>query len=240
MMLVTAVLAMALTPKLSAAPVLSTDLASIIPKQFGDWKESPSDLLQMDLTAGREGDPTTDNPYDDVLMRTYINTKGQQIMLALAYGKSQKQEIKIHRPELCYIAQGYQVKSIKPINVKVENKVISAKAMLASSNNRSEIVLYWIRIGNIISQNAWQTRFYIFKQGLKGIVADGILVRTSQIMEKDLTESTSIQIQKQFINELTNSLPISQSHLLLPEPDTNTSSSAFKWTLLRQNKTATS
>jgi EpsI family protein len=216
-MLATAVLALALTPKLSATSALSTDLASIIPKQFGDWKEAPSDLLQMDLTAGREGDPTTDNPYDDVLMRTYINSKGQQIMLALAYGKSQRQEVKIHRPELCYIAQGYQVKSIKPINVKVENKVISAKSMLASSNNRSEIVLYWIRIGNFISQNAWQTRFYIFKQGLKGIVADGILVRTSQILENNLTEQESIDVQKHFLNDLITAVPLPYRYLIIPK-----------------------
>jgi EpsI family protein len=89
--------------------------------------------------------------------------------------------------------------------------------MLASSNNRSEIVLYWIRIGNFISQNAWQTRFYIFKQGLKGIVADGILVRTSQILENNLTEQESIDVQKHFLNDLITAVPLPYRYLIIPK-----------------------
>ncbi len=38
-------------------------------------------------------------------LRSYVNANGDVVMLALAYGRHQRQEIKIHRPELCYTSQ---------------------------------------------------------------------------------------------------------------------------------------
>mgnify|MGYP003340463721 CR=1 FL=1 len=60
--------------------------------------------------AGVETD--TEQPYDQTLMRTYANSHGEQIMLALAWGERQRQDVKVHRPEVCYPAQGFAIRQI--------------------------------------------------------------------------------------------------------------------------------
>ncbi len=191
-------------------------LEEIIPEKFGQWSElKTNQISQVDLLVNREGEATTDSPYDDVLMKTYINLDGEQIMLALAYGKTQKQEVKIHRPELCYQAQGFDVKSLSNISLNILGNEIPAKQMTADTLQRDEKVLYWIRIGDTISQSPWQTRWSIFQQGLKGEIADGMLIRTSQTFTGDYDEESSLQLQKQFLNDLMSSLPESQRALFL-------------------------
>ncbi len=94
----------------SAAP--SPHLDKAVPEQFGDWRTLPNPLIQADLST--DGATSTDQPYDEIVSRTYVNSSGDVVMMALAYGKNQRQEIKIHRPELCYPAQGFKVVALKP------------------------------------------------------------------------------------------------------------------------------
>lgn len=186
LMLLTAYLGFAMTPTLNYVEIKEAQkFINAIPKQFGDWQEVPNNQLQVDLVPKEEGERTTDNPYDDVLMRTYVNSKGQHVQLALAYGKSMRQEVKIHRPELCYYAQGFEVKSLLSSDfgiVSAHNQPIVGKNMLAVNQNYQEAVSYWIRIGDMYSQSPWQTRFYIIKRGLVGDVVDGVLVRASVVL----------------------------------------------------------
>ncbi len=56
--------------------------------------------------CGAEADAAQIAAYDDVLMRTYRRADGARVMAAFAYGRSQTQELKIHRPELCYSRAG--------------------------------------------------------------------------------------------------------------------------------------
>lgn len=215
-MVVSSGLALALTPDLSIVRA-DPHLESFVPSSFGNWQEVKTNQIQMDLTVRRDGEPSMDNPYDEVLMRSYANDKGQVIMLALAYGKLQRQEVKVHRPELCYTAQGFSIRNQQDTTVDVGTGVqpIPSKALLTGSRQREELVLYWIRIGNIISSSAWATRLYIVEQGLKHQVVDGILVRTSQILGGDDSEQ-SLQLQKQFLRDLVQAIPEDKRKYLVP------------------------
>src|SRR5262249_29654465 len=95
-------------PHLDAAPTGPT-LSSIVPIAFGDWKELRTGVPLVDPRARGAGEPDQQNPYDDVLMRAYVNGRGDVVLLALAYGRNQRQEVKIHRPELCYVSQGFKL-----------------------------------------------------------------------------------------------------------------------------------
>ena len=75
-----------LTPKLSAAPARMA-LEQSVPQRIGEWTLLPNALTQATLATNEEGGALTDEIYDDVLMRTYVNPQGVQIMLALAYAK---------------------------------------------------------------------------------------------------------------------------------------------------------
>jgi EpsI family protein len=156
--------------------------------------------------------------YDQILSRTYINSRGEQIMLALAYGERQRQEYKVHRPEVCYTAQGFQIVAQNSADFGFSapsGARVTGRQLLAHSSERFEAVSYWIRMGDIYSVNAWQARWYIFVEGLRGRVQDGILVRASQIVTQPMQAETSYATQRQFLRELTQALPSASRELLL-------------------------
>jgi len=156
-------------------------LEQAVPQQIGPWRHRPSPLVQVGLTTGTE--TSTDQPYDQVVLRTYIGAQGEQVQLALAWGQRQRQEVKVHRPDLCYVAQGWQVRSLQPRSLDGLRHApprIAAKRMLAQSGGQGfEAVSYWMRIGDVFSEDAWETRGHILREGLVGRIPDGILVRAS-------------------------------------------------------------
>jgi EpsI family protein len=190
-----------------AMPVESpVDLAALVPDHFGPWRRIQTPFVQIDLSPTREdGAPS---PYDRTLMRTYVGPKGDIIMLALAYGARQRQEVKIHRPELCYVAQGFHVGPRTPESIALSSgHALNATRMLARNDHRVEPVTYWIRIGDHISHSAWQSRTSIFRAGLAGHVPDGILVRASQAFPRGQANvERSFEVQAQFLRDLYQSL----------------------------------
>lgn len=194
------------------------DLEKVTPNSFGDWREVKSNLLQVGLTTNTdEKTKDMDNPYDQVLMRSYENSKGQRIMLALAWGQKQQQEIKIHRPELCYAAQGFVVDSIKQHDFNLSslgNKRVVGNQMLANHGQKIEAVSYWIRIGENYSGSAFLTRLNILKAGLRGEIQDGILVRvSSEANSNDLSQV--FERNDLFVKELVKSVsPLNKSLLI--------------------------
>ncbi len=161
-------------------------LAQSIPTQFGDWKEVSFGAEQVDPGKGAADEPNMDRPYDDVLMRAYGNSRGDVVLLALAYGRNQRQEVKIHRPDVCYTAQGFQLVERASIALPVQGTQgaqVNGMRMLVKAPGRTEAVSYWIRIGDVFTDNAWSIRYHIFTQGMAGRAVDGVLVRASQIVQ---------------------------------------------------------
>lgn len=205
-MVVTAVCAAYLRPVSVATP--HPPLAQMIPRSFADWRAIPdltSNVVNPD--AANQGELNTQQPYTDVLMRVYANQRGDHIMLAVAYGAQQRQEIKIHRPELCYTSQGFEILARRKASVPLTGTHFEATRLLVLAPGRVEAVSYWIRIGDIQDASAVQTRLYLFNQALKGRVVDGVLVRASQIVASvDGSSEGSYQLQERFLSELLNSV----------------------------------
>lgn len=194
-----------------------TSLEEQVPRRFGDWKERPNPYVQVSLTTGNE--PNLNQPYDQVVMRTYVNSRGQEVMLALAWGRKQRQEVKVHRPDLCYVAQGYQVKSLNPVtfaNIAGASGTVTGKRMVAMNNRGGEAVSYWIRIGSLYSEDAIDTRLHILKEGLSGRIPDGILVRASQPIRNTYEAENAWPVLEGFLAELSAAMAgVGQSRLLL-------------------------
>jgi EpsI family protein len=170
----------------------------------------------VDVAVRRDGDDDSSLLYDEVLTRSYRNSAGEVVMLSIAYGRRQRQEMKIHRPELCYAAQGFEVESSTPLTLLGGPSVrqLSGRAMTATSPGRTEEAVYWIRIGEMVSESAWQLRLYILLRGLAGYVPDGVLVRTSRLATSN-GGTDSIPTQRRFIAELLNELAPSNRVLLV-------------------------
>jgi len=202
-MLVATVLAHVLTPKLEANPN-TVPLADSVPLQFGDWKAMPEASMQAELSTAEDGSKSLEQPYDDVLMRTYVNRDGAQVMLALAYSREQRQDVKLHLPEICYPAQGYKVLNLMPtaLQVTADGSTLPGKHMLATGNGRLEAVTYWTRISDAYPDGGFAMRMKIFRDGLHGKVSDGILVRASMLVRDDSEATASYAVQQDFLKQL--------------------------------------
>lgn len=192
----------------SAAP--TPHLEKAVPEQFGEWRTLPNPLLQVDLST--DGATSTDQPYDEIVSRTYVNAKGDVIMMALAYGKNQRQEIKIHRPELCYPAQGFKVMSLKSatfdgVTNSLTGQAVPGKRMVVHGKGSDEVVSYWIRIGDTFSASPWRIRWQIMQEGLQGRMTDGILVRLSQRVSPGSNPEPVHRLLEQFASELVEATP---------------------------------
>ncbi|WP_085315226.1 exosortase C-terminal domain/associated protein EpsI [Derxia lacustris] len=165
---------------------LDISLESGVPTRLRDWVVVPSPAFQasLDLVGDGDGQDNT-KPYDQVVMRDYRNEAGAVVMLAIAYARVQRQEVKIHRPDLCYRSQGFEVQAIAPASfalVSESGVPVVGRRLLARRADRLEAVVYWLRTGTQYSDRAWDARLQIFTDGLEGRVPDGVLVRASQIV----------------------------------------------------------
>ena len=192
-------------------------LVALIPERFGSWAAEPAEVLPVllvpDVLADAEASQSAS--YDDVLMRTYRRADGARVMVALAYGRRQTQEIKIHRPELCYYAQGFVVSGLGSRPVQLDSaRSVESRALLTENRARTEVVTYWIRVGERVANDAWDIRWTIFRDGLDGQVPDGLLVRASSLSENSAGAERELVLQHEFLADLYGALPSATQRFL--------------------------
>lgn len=200
-------------------PIVKTaKLSTIVPQQFGDWREMPSPFLQVDVGLDDGTGRNADQPYDDVLGRTYVNSHGQMVMLALAYANEQTQDVKIHLPEVCYVAQGFRLQDEQRVEMPIPGQArpVNASRFVATQKNRVEAVSYWVRIGDGFPNGGLAARWKIFKDGMSGRIADGILVRASSLMPDTGGEADAFALQQKFLQDLDAAMHKGHPGLLLP------------------------
>lgn len=200
--------ASSMRPELEASA--SAPLAALIPERFGEWTVETLPGSQVLLVPDALDDPAAaqDASYDDVLMRSYRHADGRQIMAAFAYGRRQTQEIKIHRPELCYYAQGFDVRSLGLRSLELASAVrVGAPALFTQNRARTEIVTYWIRLGDHVATSPWDIRARIFKDGLSGRVPDGLLVRASSLAASAADADRELDLHETFLRDLYAAVP---------------------------------
>ncbi|MFD0930249.1 exosortase C-terminal domain/associated protein EpsI [Methylophilus glucosoxydans] len=184
-------------------------IQTILPASFGHWQEIKTTRLQVAAFTDERGNTNGYGPYDQVVNKEYVNQDGQVVLLTLAWVGAQKQEVKVHRPDLCYPAQGFTVSELKDTDFGIrslKNKSVTGKQMVASNNTYAEAVSYWIRIGDLYSSNPWKMRYHIFTEGLKGKVLDGILVRISTPLAPGKNAADLFKLNEAFASELISSI----------------------------------
>lgn len=202
-MLVAAGLTIKLTPKLPTATE-TIKLPAMIPKQFGDWK---MDQTLETIMVNADLKPKLDAPYSQVLERTYINSKGEQIMLSIAYGNDQSRLTQVHRPEVCYSAQGFQIGQMRKSVINVNGAQLPVMKLVATRGQRVEPIIYWVKIGNSPVRGNLEQGFARLRYGLTGTVPSGLVFRVSGVF---LDPAHSFLIQEQFVSDLLRALPQKQ------------------------------
>jgi EpsI family protein len=173
------------------------DLEAKFPRSFGTWTIDPTVRpLQVDPVLQR----VVEEAYDQVVSRTYRNAAGYRVMLSAAYSGRRDQSMDIHRPEVCYPAQGLSVRrDTWATTLVIADRELPLKRLVAGNGQRNEPISYWLVIGRDLASFGYGHRLATLKYGLTGRVPDGMLVRVSSV---DADEARSFAMQEAFLIDL--------------------------------------
>jgi EpsI family protein len=188
-------------------------LEEMIPERFGDWRllraggvvlPDPSVLANLERI------------YTQTLSRAYVNSRGTVMMLSIAYGDDQRATMAVHYPEVCYPAQGFQVKSNRVGTLATPHGLLPVRRLETELNRqRHEPVTYWVTIGDRISLGGFERRMIELEYGLERIIPDGLLFRVSSI-NRDSAEA--FRDQEAFTRDLMAALPAASRAWLAGNP----------------------
>lgn len=194
-------LTMALTPTTRIADQQEkVNLEMMIPEKFGDWQIDKSIVpLQVDA----ETQAKLDKIYNQTLARTYVNSRNERIMLSIAYGGDQSDNLAVHKPEVCYYAQGFEIMKTLSDELLTQYGKLPIKRLLAVKGNRNEPITYWVTVGSKAVLPGFDQKLQQLRYGLTGNVPDGVLVRVSSI---DADNANAYQLQTIFIQDLLSAI----------------------------------
>lgn len=176
------------------------NLETLIPKQFGDWKLDES---IVPLIANPEQEALINKIYNQTLSRTYVNSRDERVMLSIAYGGDQSDNMAVHKPEVCYPAQGFQILKNTTDTFSTGAGEIPVKRLIATQGPRIEPITYWTTVGDTVAINGLKWKINQLKYGLTGQIPDGLLFRISSIQADD---SAAYRMQDDFSRALLGAL----------------------------------
>ena len=193
LMFITAVLGANLRPTISLAderpPI---DLKAMVPSSFGDWHEELNTVSQV---IDPQLKSKLDKLYSQTLSRTYINSQGYRIMLSIAYGKNQSDALQLHKPEICYPAQGFVLLDKQIGTLALQGQHVTAVRLKTKLGQRIEPITYWTVVGDHVTKSGIDKKLTEMRFALSGKIPDGMLVRVSSI---DPATPNAVALQNQF------------------------------------------
>ncbi len=185
------------------------ELERDVPAAFGAWQIDPT---MVPVLPSPDVAATLNRIYDQTVGRTYVRPTGERVMLSIAYGGAQTRELRAHRQEVCYSAQGFQVRSLKRETIIIDGAPIPATLMVARMGNRVEPVTYWFTMGAHAVMSLWDRQWVQFQYSLRGLIPDGFLMRFSTIGD-DAKQAFALHLE--FAQELlSHTEPVLRSRML--------------------------
>ena len=167
--------AYALSPHRHVSLLGNRRLDAIIPRTFAGW--TSRDV--SDLVAPKE-DSLASKLYGETVGRVYSNNGPVQIMMLLAHGGTQNDDLQLHRPEICYPFFGYAIAKDAAVQLPVGAGVmLPCRSLVAEAPDRRETIVYWTRLGEYLPLDRRQQQFDRLQTAIHGEIADGLLYRLS-------------------------------------------------------------
>ncbi|TJZ67992.1 exosortase-associated protein EpsI, B-type [Chitiniphilus eburneus] len=201
LMLAAATLAWAMKPTQSLADARRVTLETMIPQRLGDWRlEASQDVVSLppELRAKLA------QLYTETLGRTYVNSRGERVMLSIAYGRDQSDGLRVHKPDVCYPAQGFVVSQATDGTLDVAGRTLPVRRLVATQGERNEPITYWMTVGDRITLNGTQHKIAQLAYGLRGVIPDGMIFRVSTLGTSPQDEYA---VQQRFLGALYEGLP---------------------------------
>ena len=115
-------------------------------------------------------------------------------MLSIAYGKNQSDNLQLHKPEVCYPAQGFKLEKLERVPLNLLDQSISSTRMETHLGQRFEPVTYWTVVGDHVTTTGINKKLTEMRYGLRGRIPDGMLVRVSSI-DRDTARAHTVQAE---------------------------------------------
>jgi EpsI family protein len=199
---VAALLGQFAVPRLVNADAQRANLEAVVPTSFGGWRLDPN---VVPLMPSPDQVALLGEIYDETLARTYMNDRGERVMLSLAYGRNQSRRFQIHKPEVCYVGQGFRLTEMRTGQLQARQRVVPVMELVAVQGPRIEPITYWIRVGDELGRGWLEQNKIRAKYALRGEIPDGLLFRMSSISRGDTAKD--FELQRRFANELMAAVP---------------------------------
>ena len=186
--------AYALIPRRRVSLLGPVTVAAIVPSKLPDW--TSRDV--SDLVAPKEEDSLAARIYGETVGRVYRQTStGAEVMMLLAHGNTQSDDLQLHRPEVCYPAFGFTIHQNQEVEIPLlPGAAIPGRNLVAMAPDRRETILYWSRLGEYFPISRSDQHYDRMRTSFKGVIADGILSRFSM---EALEPSAASAIMRDFI-----------------------------------------
>ncbi len=201
LMIAAATLGGVLRPSISMADERpAIDLEVMVPLQFGEWR---AEAQQSGYVINPQQKSMLEKLYSQTLSRTYVDQRGYRIMLSIAYGKNQSDALSLHKPEVCYPAQGFKLHAKKDAVIELPGNTVNATRIETSLGSRFEPVTYWTVVGDQIVTSNINKKLVEINYSIQDRVPDGMLFRISSI---DKNTSAAYSIQERFAKDIADAI----------------------------------
>src|SRR5262249_29368285 len=138
--------AYALTPRrtISLLP-RGSRLDRIVPSTFHGW--TSRDV--SDQYAPTTADSLQAKLYGETVGKIYTDAaSGADVLMLMAHGDVQSNELQLHRPEVCFPAFGWHIDSSEPAELPLAPQVTLPARKLVAHLERTQLsTVYWTRLG---------------------------------------------------------------------------------------------
>jgi EpsI family protein len=170
--------AYALTPRRTLALLPhGLRMDRIVPTEFRGW--TSRDVT--DEFAPQTEDSLLAKLYGETVGRLYTDpASGAEVLMLLAHGDVQSNELQLHRPEVCFPAYGWTIDSSAETDLALAPQVtLPARKLVAHLEQAQLSTIYWTRLGEYFPVSGNEQRLYRVRAALDGYVPDGLLARFS-------------------------------------------------------------
>ena len=186
-------------PQASSAP----DLEALLPDQFEQWTRTPIGMAVLPAEKNLK-------PGEAVAYRAYKDDLGRVVTLVAAYGPPHGDSVRLHRPEKCYVAQGFSINNRERANLNRGDAAIPIIHMQTESPTRKEAVSYWLRSGPEFVVAASSSQWINLRRGFARPL-DGALIRVSSPGD----DPSLLQVHEKFLMDFSTALTPEASEVLL-------------------------
>ena len=168
-----------------------------IPARFADWQLVPGGAV---VEGSGEARQALASLYEQQIARVYRAADGSEVMLSLVYGRDQSSDLsQAHRPEICYVAQGFQIEGREPITLSPLGQALPATRLLTRQGSRVEPLTYWMVVGDKVVRPGLERKWAQLGFALRKEIPDGVLLRVSSLDERG---EHAFALQQRFLTAL--------------------------------------